>query len=122
MTLTWTRLDHDYDTVDWITRLPTGPIEVTSWGAIATHVLRWYNRQEQSWVISYSDAHGTQVGDSTYVATKGESEQEAQRLVNAVVSPFCVLCNERIDRKAERVRPGARITVHARCILTPSPR
>lgn len=48
----------------------------------ATHVCRWYNRDERSWVVSYSDANGTQVGPSDYVWSAEEALSVAQSMFN----------------------------------------
>lgn len=56
-----------YTTADYMTELPA-PVEIAYHGT-ATHVLRWYSRHERSWVVSYSDAQGAQMGVSEYVGT-----------------------------------------------------
>lgn len=86
--LTWTRVDRQARSLDYMTPLPQS-IEVDYLDA--THILRWYNAQERSWVVSYSDARGAQVGASQYVATKDESLMEASRLYSEAAAwrPVC---------------------------------
>ena len=48
--------------------------------SVATHVCRWFNRTTCDWVVSYSDAEGNQVGDSTYVYSANEAYDEAEGL------------------------------------------
>lgn len=87
MSLHWTTLRHPgYSTVDYLTPLPA-PTSID--GETATHVVRWYNRDETSWVVSFADATGAQIGSSEYVYSKAEAEAEAAYLINSIKTCDC---------------------------------
>lgn len=52
-----------------------GTVRVPYCGA-ATHVSAWYNREARDWVVAYSDKHGNQQGDSEYVYSRQDAEDE----------------------------------------------
>jgi hypothetical protein len=98
--LVWVTLpdDHEHASRDYVVALPV-PFMVT--GSYepepATHIHRWFNRAERSWVVTFATildaSHGDlagvagQVGSSTYVATRDEAEAEASRLWVRATTP-----------------------------------
>ena len=118
--ITWTKLRHPgYDSIDYLTPLPE-PFDVDGHGIPATHVLRWYNRAETSWVVSYSTASGEQVGSSQYVYSAGDAEAEASYLLSRAAHAKCQRCGETFrewDARAEVPGPGeANLVIHASCM------
>ena len=37
---------------------------------------KWYDRKTRSWIIQTLDAEGNQIGDATYVGSRGEADRE----------------------------------------------
>jgi len=72
--LRWTKIENDY-----VTPLPQ-PTDV-GYGQTATQVLRWYNRDERSWVTSYADEQRRQVGSSEYDGSREDSDASAAALI-----------------------------------------
>lgn len=79
--MTETRVERSPGRFDYVTPLAS-PVEL-DW-EVATTVVRWFNHTTRDWVVMLADSDGRQVGDSTYVSTKGEALTEVQRLVTLV--------------------------------------
>ena len=73
----WTTVHNDNGSIDYVTPLP-GPVARYE---DATQVLRWYNRQERSWVVSFADEQRHQVGPSEYVYSLEDAIDEAAHLI-----------------------------------------
>lgn len=43
-------------------------------------VTKWYNRQQRSWVVQVLDKYENQIGEASYVHSKGEAEEEVEYL------------------------------------------
>jgi hypothetical protein len=84
--MTQTTIRHSNGAIDHLIEL-ADPVAVDSLFGVelATHILRWYNRSERSWVVSYATEEGHQIGESTYVASRGESDAEVARLIRAAI-------------------------------------
>lgn len=49
---------------------------------VTNHVDFWWNRDAKSWVVQTLDPQNNQIGDATYVGTKGEAESDAWDRLN----------------------------------------
>lgn len=101
VTLKWTKVDLGLRSLNWTTPLPA-PFDCGE-SEPATHINRWYNRDERSWVVSYSDEKGTQIGSSEYVYS-----------VDDAVANAIYLFNQAATISAERAAAATDMALHGR--------
>lgn len=79
--MNWTRVTDDYGLKCEFIPFDT-PVSFGYDDEFAAGVMRWYNRYERSWVVSYCDSQFNQIGSSEYVYSKSDADHEAEYLLN----------------------------------------